>query len=319
MNKSLIKTGVISHEKALDLRNKSAWEQMKEITLHQAIDVFLKTLPDITKRAYDCSFRMLFKLQVINPDINLQQFSVINTNAIVDQIKMLNRWSEATKQARAAAFISFTGWLSRRSDGLIKKAVPNKEGTLKTFIKVREKVKTKAMNQYQWTLFLEALYKLNKRDCLIAKTALQGGKRISEVLKLKIEQINWADREIKFFQSKTKGTIKYTVITYPDYFMFELKKYIGSRGQGLVFITRNGKIIQQSHIRKQFEKAGINAKLPFKITPHVLRASLVTHLKQQGHDNSRIKPITGHVKDEQIDAYDKTNLKDNISKNYSII
>jgi len=44
----------------------------------------------------------------------------------------------------------------------------------------------------------------NPRDRLIAKIALQGGKRINEVLTLTTEQIAWDKSEITFVQSKTK-------------------------------------------------------------------------------------------------------------------
>jgi integrase len=52
------------------------------------------------------------------------------------------------------------------------------------------------------------LEKINPRDALIGKVALQGGKRIREVLNLRTEQIDWNKREITFAQSKTRGVSK---------------------------------------------------------------------------------------------------------------
>ena len=91
---------------------------------------------------------------------------------------------------------------------MIKRAVPCREGTTKTFFRVREKVKTNAMTHKEWALFLHELNKINQRDCLIAKLILQGGKRISEVLSLTTDQINYAEREITYTQSKTRGCHK---------------------------------------------------------------------------------------------------------------
>ena len=45
----------------------------------------------------------------------------------------------------------------------------------KTFFRVQEKVRTNAMRQAQWLEFLHQLEKINSRDALIAKIALQGG------------------------------------------------------------------------------------------------------------------------------------------------
>ena len=109
----------------------------------------------------------------------------------------------------------------------------------KTFYRVHEKVVTEAMNQAQWMAFFAALESINARDCLIAKITLQGGKRIREVLNLKVDQINWEKREITFTQSKTKGVRKETVITYPASIMAVLKEYIGDR-KGYVFLSSRG-------------------------------------------------------------------------------
>jgi integrase/recombinase XerD len=68
-----------------------------------------------------------------------------------------------------------------------------------------------------------------------------------------------------------------------------------------------------------FEKAGKLAKIPFKVTPHVLRASTVTHLKQQGFSDSDIQKITGHASSEMVNAYDKSSRADNASKKVSLV
>jgi integrase len=85
---------------------------------------------------------------------------------------------------------------------MVKKALAKKEGKLKTFSKVYYKVKTKAMTQIQWIIFLEELTKINSRDALVAKIILQGAKRVNEVLTLQTDQINWKENQIVFQQSK---------------------------------------------------------------------------------------------------------------------
>lgn len=130
----------------------------------------------------------------------------------------------------------------------------------------------------KWISFFDALNKINFRDCLLAKIALQGGKRIGEVLSLTTDKIDWNVNQITFKQLKTRGSIEETIISYPTSVMNELKQYIGDR-QGLVFITRTGKAIPLCQLAVTFEKAGKIANIPFKVTPHVLRASTVTYLK----------------------------------------
>ena len=242
--------------------------------------------------------------------------------AVVDRIKkeliQKEEWSECTRQARAACYISFTGFLSRRFGGMIKKASPCKEGTGKTFFRVRDKVKSQAMTLAQWTKFLDMLSVVNERDCLIAKVTIQGAKRIEEVLSLTADQISWDRNEITFIQSKTKGVLKEIVITYPPSIMESLKQYIGNRN-GLVFTTSTGGKVSIGQLAKTFEKAGIRANIPFKVTPHVLRASAVTYLKQQGFSDSDIMGVTGHASAEMVYAYDKSSRADNASKKVQLV
>ena len=68
-----------------------------------------------------------------------------------------------------------------------------------------------------------------------------------------------------------------------------------------------------------FAKAGKEAGMPFKITPHVLRASAVTYLKQQGFQDSDIMRVTGHASSEMVYAYDKSARSDNASKKVNLI
>jgi integrase len=62
--------------------------------------------------------------------------------------------------------------------------------------------------------------------------------------------------------------------------MKRLQEHIGER-KGHVFITRFGKPVMINQVAVTFAKAGKEAGIPFKITPHVFRASAVTHLKQR--------------------------------------
>jgi integrase len=100
--------------------------------------------------------------------------------------------------------------------------------------------------------------------------------------------------------------------------MRALKSYIGDR-QGLVFITRFGKPVDLRQLAITFAQAGQQANIPFKVTPHVLRASTVTYLKQQGFSDSDIMRVTGHASSELVYAYDKNSRADNASKKVSLV
>jgi hypothetical protein len=116
-----------------------------------AIEEWLSTLGGHTCRNYISAFNRLTEIGLIDIHASLQAFSLLKHTAVIDQIKLVENWSEATRQARVAAHIAFTRFLSKRSDGLFKKAEPISEGIHKTFSKVREKVSNPSMNRSEWT------------------------------------------------------------------------------------------------------------------------------------------------------------------------
>nr|NGX45784.1 Tyrosine recombinase XerC [Chlamydiota bacterium] len=301
-----------SLEQAKSLRDAIAWRRMKSVTLESAATEWLLTLGSRTRLNYKSGLNKLAEVNLIDPLISLQSFSLVNHDAVVDKIKQLPM-KETSRQARAALYISFTRYLSRRFKGMFIKAMPSREGNEKTFYRVHEKVVTEAMNQSQWSTFFAELEKINPRDALIGKVAIQGGKRIREVLSLRADQIDWKTREITFTQSKTKGLSKQTVITYSESIMQELRDLIGDR-EGYVFISSRGTPVILNQVANTFGRAGRQADIPFRVTPHVLRASAVTFLKQQGFSDGGIMKITGHASGEMIRAYDKTDRADNPSK-----
>lgn len=305
-------------EEAQSLKKETVWKNLATISVSQALQEWLTTLKPLTAKNYMSGMRRLSELALLNNELSLQAFALINHDAIIDQIKNISTLSECSKQARAACYIAFTRFLARRTQGVIPKATPSREGTAKTFYRVREKVATEAMSLMQWSNFLQELFKINKRDCLIAKIILQGGKRVSEVLSLTTTMINYPVREITFRQSKTKGYEKETVITYPQAVIDELKAYIGTR-EGLVFVTKSGGPVMQNQLAVTFVKAGERAQVGFRVTPHVLRASAITYLKTAGFSDSDVMKISGHASSAMVNAYDKSDRAQNVSKKVSLV
>lgn len=309
-----------TYEQATSSRDNAVWQRLDGITVGEALEMWLETIPNkLTAKNYRSGLRQLVERGFLHTDLSLQSFSLINSNATVDRIKIETKeWSESSKQARAGCFISFTQYLNRKYDGLIRRASPCKEGNMQTFKKIREKVKTKAMSREQADAFSKALAKINQRDCLIAKILLQGGKRVSEGLSITTDCIDWSKCQITFTQAKTKGINKATIITYPGTVIEELRAYIGET-RGLVFRTSTGKGVCAGQLAKTFEKAGIKAGIPFKITPHVLRATAVTLYKEAGSTDSDLTGVTGHANIAMMQAYNKADLSNNASKKVNLV
>jgi integrase/recombinase XerD len=308
-----------SQDELIKRQKDDQWEQSKHLRLGDAVVTWLDTLKGHTRINYESGFKMLYKRGLIDLRINIAEFSVMNHKHILSLISAAPGWSEATQQARAAAFVHFTEFLETATNGIVKKVSIKRKGANKTFFRVREKVKTKALNMMDLALFLAELKRINYRDHLIAKVTLQGGKRISEVLQLEIPDIDWGENIIKFIQLKTGKTKEYTLIKYPTGAMEELRQYLNGRIQGHVFITRNEKPVSQSAFYRQCRKAGERAGIGKKVTPHVLRATFITEHVKRKASYRRIAKASGHKTTRMVAAYDQSDLADNVSADWSII
>lgn len=110
-----------------------------------------------------------------------------------------------------------------------------------------------------------------------------------------------------------------TVITYPKTVMEKLREYIGDR-KGNVFITRTGKSVQLNRLTETFANAGRRAGIPFKVTPHVLRTSTVTYLKQQGFQDSDIMKVIRGIRVRRWSVpMDKTSQETNATERVQLV
>ncbi|WP_348664174.1 site-specific integrase [Chlamydia vaughanii] len=312
----------LSHQESITIRNERVWKELSNIPLSEAVLLWTSSLNNHTARSYQGSILALDKIGLISLKISLQEFALLNHNIVLDSIKQIPQtlatWSEGTKQVRAACYISLTKFLNRATSGIISIAQPSQQESNKTFYKIRDLVKTNAMNKHERIMFMEALEKINHRDWLIAQTLLQGAKRVTEALSITTDQISFEHGTISFSQIKNRGTSKTTIITYPQRFMKLIKEYIGNRS-GLVFVTKTGNNVGLKQLAGTFAKAGLQANIPFKITPHVLRATAVTEYKRMGCSDSDIMKVTGHSSSKMIYAYDKSLRSENASKKVSLI
>ncbi|WP_011176451.1 hypothetical protein [Candidatus Protochlamydia amoebophila] len=129
------------------------WSTLDRFMVEGVIGVWLGTLNRSTQINYHSGMKQLAQQGLINLRISLQAFSFVNHEAILDQIKLVQDWSEDTRQTRAACYVSFTDYLNRQLQGVVLKAIQSKEKETKRFSKYRKKMVTEAMNQAHWRLF----------------------------------------------------------------------------------------------------------------------------------------------------------------------
>jgi len=139
--------------------------------------------------------------------------------------------------------------------------------------------------------------KSNKRDNLLIKCMFYLGLRNSEVINLRVEDVDLINRLVKVVQGKGKKD-RYVPIPTQE-LVNELKEWIGERTEGRVFH------VSDRHLRRIVKhyafKAGI--RKPEEIHPHTLRHSYATHLQNTGVPLNVIQQILGHERIETTTIY----------------
>ena len=120
--------GVETFGQAEALKDRIIWGKLESVTVESLLIEWFETLSYRTRINYRSGSNMLAVTGLLNPLMSLQMFSMINHDSIIDQIKQIVEWSETSRQARAALYISFTRYLSRRYPSVFKKAMPCREG-----------------------------------------------------------------------------------------------------------------------------------------------------------------------------------------------
>lgn len=309
----------ITFQEADTIRKEVIWRNLAGTTVEHAINAWLDALSPLTRKNYRSGITRLIELGLIDPMMSLQQFSMTNHDNVLDRIKTVPSWGDCSRQARAACYIAFTRFLSRRTDGLIKRVQPSREGTSRTFCKVHDKVVSEALTQDEWHRLLHEMRLMNQRDATAAALCLQGARRIGEVLCLRIEDVDLEHNQVKVTPSKTKGLQKTIIVTIPESLANSLKAIIGDRTDGYLFATSTGKAIDYKQFTYTLKKAAKKANISKRVHPHSLRASAVTHYRSLGFQDFQVQRLTGHASTAMLNAYDKSEQSMNASKLVALV
>ena len=123
-----------------------------------------------------------------------------------------------------------------------------------------------------------------KRDRLILMVLFYTGVRVSELVNIKKEDINFEGGFIRVFGKG--GKERYVPI--PKFLINELEEYIKYLKSDKLFDISTRQV--ERIVKKYAKLAGINKK----VTPHVLRHSLATTLLSKGVDIRYIQELLGH-------------------------
>ncbi len=146
------------------------------------------------------------------------------------------------------------------------------------------------------------------QDMLIIKTLLYTGIRVSELIRLKIDDVDFDRCQMKIVEGKGK---KDRIVLFPKSFRETLALHVANANKNKklnLFESSWKKPYSDRGIRKILEKYSIIAGMSRNISPHQLRHFLFTWLKKQGVDDALIQPYSGHETRQSLEIYSKLSL-----------
>lgn len=157
--------------------------------------------------------------------------------------------------------------------------------------------------------YYEAIWQShNMQDILIVKTLLYTGIRVSELIRLKIQDVDLERCQLKINAGKGK---KDRIVPFPKSFRETLALHASNASKNkqiYLFESSWKKPYSDRGIRKMLEKYSKMAGMTQTISPHKLRHFLFTWLKKQNIDDALIQPYSGHETRQSLEVYSKLSL-----------
>jgi tyrosine recombinase XerC len=134
------------------------------------------------------------------------------------------------------------------------------------------------------------------RDRAIMETIYSTGMRISELVGLNIEDIDFISGAVKV---RGKGK-KERLVPIGDRALKAIKNYLDirdprARENRAVFLNNNRRRITARGVRLILDKYVTKVSFKEKISPHTLRHSFATHMLERGADLRAVQELLGHV------------------------
>jgi integrase/recombinase XerD len=128
------------------------------------------------------------------------------------------------------------------------------------------------------------------RDRLILELLYATGMRVSELVNIKLNQLN---SQVGFVIVKGKGN-KERIIPLGEEALYWIKQYLSSNNvKDYLFPGRLGKHITRQYVWKLIKECANKANIK-SISPHSLRHSFATHLLLRGADLHSVQLMLGH-------------------------
>ncbi len=159
----------------------------------------------------------------------------------------------------------------------------------------------------------------NFGDMVLIKTLLYTGVRVSELVNIRLADVDLDRCQIRINQGKDK---KDRVVPFPDPFKETLAMHMDrlrEKHAAYLFESSWKKKYSDRGVRRMLERYAQEAGLERNISPHQLRHFLLTWLKKQGVDDALIQPYSGHASRQSLEIYSRLAIEEAQDEYNSVI
>jgi integrase/recombinase XerD len=145
----------------------------------------------------------------------------------------------------------------------------------------------------------------NFGDMVLIKTLLYTGVRVSELVNIRLGDVDLDRCQITVVQGKGG---KDRVVPFPASFKETLGMHMArmrEKGAAHLFESSWKKRYSDRGVRRMLERYAEAAGLERNLSPHQLRHFLLTWLKKQGIDDALIQPYSGHASRQSLEMYSR--------------
>lgn len=243
------------------------------------------------------------KHTVLNYRLDLEEFKVFLGDTQIEKVDYLilrkflallkeKGMSSRTINRKLSALRSFLKFLTR--EGFLKTnpsltlSSPKLDKHLPQFFTEEE-----VLRLIKSVIPKDSADKLSFRDRAILETFYSTGMRISELVGLNLEDVDFISGVAKV---RGKGK-KERLIPVGEHAIRAIRDYLNIRQskQEAIFLNKNGKRITDRGVRLIVEKYLDLIGLKGDVSPHTLRHSFATHLLNRGADLRSVQELLGHA------------------------
>ncbi|MDO4460843.1 MAG: tyrosine recombinase [Clostridia bacterium] len=220
--------------------------------------------------------------------------------------------SQSTVNRKLASIRIFYEFLQR--DGLVH---ANPADEIKSPKIEKREIEFLSIEEIERLMSLPDLTQKGKRDRAILELLYATGIRASELIRMKVGDVNLRMGFIKCDGEHSKARIipmgRLCRKAMEDYILDVRDKMLRGKGSEALFVNYMGEVMTRQGLWKVMKEYGELAGLEISLTPQIIRNSFAVHMLQNGADIKSLQELMGHEDIAATQAYlavTKNRIKD---------